>query len=362
MKRIFLLCLMLHFMILGICYAEVKVFSSTEKSDVLHNETIDEAKERVKHYALRAISESAGVYVESYTKVENQEVRNDIVTIISSNVIKVNSVEYSPILYGTGGQREISATVTATVDTENILQMSRKLQTYENELRLANEKLRVLQEKIGGDPSHPMIENSIPNIIISHNALLGEVDVNDIIMKAHLVPSTKISIHKEPYETSPLVGSASAGDVLNVIATEIHSFPQRGKTRIINKPFEDFIHIRGKYSSVNKGKILPSIGEYIYLIRYMGEGVYQALYRDNMIMVPYNGIKNISDRYDKDGIHRGFYAVFDGDSGASLCEEWICVRSENGLEGWILFNSQNDWKLPSSIADGNGIFHYNRQI
>ncbi|SHK96028.1 hypothetical protein SAMN05216582_12729 [Selenomonas ruminantium] len=358
MKQLIILLLSIVIISNGFCSAEVKVFSGSAKSEVMLNETLDDTKERLLHQALRSIAESAGVYVESYTKVENQVLKSDITTVISSAVVKVNCVEYSPVLYNDVGQRELSVNVTATVDTDNVLKMSQKLQVYENELILANEKIKKLRDKLGDD-SRFVLNDPVPNIIITHNALWGEVDINQLLHKTHIIPKINIPIYKEPYENSKIVSTESAGQYLNVIATEMHSFPKKGKTKIINNPFEDFIHIRGTYSSINAGRILPSVGDYIYLLRYSGEGVYQALYRDNIISVPYNGIKNISDKYDMDGIHRGFYAVFEGTENSLFCEEWICVKNIQGLEGWVLLKEKNDWQLPLSRNQGQGIFHYN---
>ena len=135
MKKILLLTILSILLSANtICNAELKVFSKSAKVSLNVNETIDSAKERAFRSALRSISDEAGVYVESYTKIENHQLSIDTVTVISSNVVSVNSVEYSPILYSSTGQREVSAKVIATIDSENITKMSQKLQHYQAEL------------------------------------------------------------------------------------------------------------------------------------------------------------------------------------------------------------------------------------
>lgn len=339
-----------------ICNAELKIFSKEAKVSLNINETIDSAKERAFRTALRSISEEAGIYVESYTKVENHQLSVDNVMVISSNVVSVNSVEYSPILYSSTGEREVSAKVTATIDSENVTKMSQKLKYYQNELDSAKKELYELRLK-NKDTSRPIVVNSIPNIIISHNTLSGEIDIHDILFKTYLIPEDNVTIFKEPYEDASIVGVASRSESLAVIATEMHSYPQKGKTKIIAPPFEDFIHIASTYSKINTGKVLPTVGEYIYLLQNCGEGVFEALYRDNKIFVPYNGIKNISDKYDADNIHRGFYAIYEGTDNDYFAETWICVRNSHGLEGWV--KASNNFERVKNGKNGRGIFHYN---
>lgn len=338
-----------------ICNAELKIFSKAAKVSLNINETIDSAKERAFRTALRSISDEAGIYVESYTKVENHQLAIDTVTVISSNVVSVNSVEYSPILYSSTGQREVSAKVTATIDSENVTKMSKKLQHYQNELDSAKKELYKLRLKTK-DTSRSIIVNPVPNIIISHNTLSGEIDIKDILFKTHLIPKNTVTIFKDPYEDASIVGSASHSESLAVIATEIHSYPQKGKTKIIAPPFEDFIHISLTYSKINAGKILPDVGEYIYLLKYCGEGVFEALYRDNKIFVPYNGIKNISDKFDADKIHRGFYAIYEGVDNDYFAETWVCIRNSCGLEGWVKISK--NFERVESVKKGHGFFHY----
>ena len=356
MKKILLLTILSILLSANtICNAELKVFSKSAKVSLNVNETIDSAKERAFRSALRSISDEAGVYVESYTKIENHQLSIDTVTVISSNVVSVNSVEYSPILYSSTGQREVSAKVIATIDSENITKMSQKLQHYQAELDSAKKELYELRLKTK-DTSRAIIINPVPNIIISHNTLWGEIDMNDILFKTHLIPKDTVTIFKGPYEDASIVGSASHSDSLSVIATEMHSYPQKGKTKIIAPPFEDFIHISSSYSKINEGKVLPNVGEYIYLLKYCGEGVFEALYRDNKIFVPYNGIKNISDKYDTDKIHRGFYAIFEGIDNDYFAETWVCIRNSNGLEGWVKISK--NFERVESVKNGRGIFHY----
>lgn len=343
----------------GICSAEVKIFTSSSQVKVEHNESLENAKERAVRYALHSIAESAGVYVESYTKVENHELKEDVVTAVSSNVVKVNSVEYAPVLYSDTGERTISVNVTATVDTANIVQMSQKFQHYENELRAAKESIQILQNKLN-DKSQFIINDTVPNIIISHNVLSGEIDINAIINKTHIIPSKDITLYEEPYSNEKVIGTIVQGESLQVIATEMHSFPQRGKMKIIRSPFNENMYSYITYAAANTGKLLPVVGEYIYLLRYDGEGVCDALYRDNIIKVPWNGIKNISDKYDKSLNQKEFYAVFEGKDirEIPLNETWIRVKSDRGTEGWVLFKNQKDWQ-PGRLKS-YGIFHLNK--
>lgn len=328
----------------GICNAELKIFTASGNAIVENGETLDNAKDRAFNRAVRNASEQAGVYVESYTKVKNAVIQEDEITVISSNVIKVNNVEYQPVLYTNNGQREIIATITATVDTNEIDQMSKKFQRYESELVKAKDEIKKLQRLYNN--SGLVIKNITPNIIITHNEVIGELNLD--VFKAYFIPKRRIPLYREPYKNLPVYTYAEVGERLNIVATEIHSYPDRGEVIITSNIPDDVYYM-------NKSKPIPKLGDHINILYYSGEGYCVALYRGNRITVPFDGIQNAPDMgVIFGGRRRAPWARFIGINNEPIQEAWYCVKRPNSIEGWFLLENEksNLEKVPIS-----GIYH-----
>lgn len=100
--------------------AEIKTYTGEGEYLMSDYETPEIAKQRAKVYAERNAQEQAGVYLQSYSKMENFELVEDEVLTITGGILKILDVsykiipieEYSGILY--------RATVKANIDTDKI--------------------------------------------------------------------------------------------------------------------------------------------------------------------------------------------------------------------------------------------------
>lgn len=105
------------------------------------------AKDAARQEAMRAATEKAGVYVESYSKTQNMELSADDVRVISGAVLKVLREQAVPEL--SAGVWKYTVTLTCEVDTDNIdlktmLENRNKLEKLQQErdaLKKQNEEL-----------------------------------------------------------------------------------------------------------------------------------------------------------------------------------------------------------------------------
>ncbi len=121
-SRVFLKVIMTFFLcffaLIPMCSAEKVTVVATGEYIMGDGETKTVAKERADLEAMRAATEKAGVYVESYTKTINSVVDEDVVRTISSNILQVQKKEYSMAVLGES--IKIISKVTAIVDTKSI--------------------------------------------------------------------------------------------------------------------------------------------------------------------------------------------------------------------------------------------------
>ena len=60
------------------------------------NESIEVAKDRAREEAMRLAAEKAGVYVESYSKINNESLTEDEVRVIAAQVLRIQKEEMTP--------------------------------------------------------------------------------------------------------------------------------------------------------------------------------------------------------------------------------------------------------------------------
>lgn len=176
---------------------------------------------------------------------------------------------------------------------------------------------------------------SPPDIVIEHNTMSGEVSI-DRILKSYLISKKVQPIYYHPSEKSPEIDKINAGEILNTVSVEMHSIPNDGKTLITDFPPDIW---GNPFEVANVGKSVPVKDTYIYLLYYGGEGTYIAWYDNNIIRVSENGIKN---RPYRSSSGEKIWAEYQGKSNLRS-NLWICVKKKNGIEGWIKFESRNDW-------------------
>lgn len=118
-KRIVAIMLSILFCIAGTASAEVKDFHGTGEYTMSKYETPAVAEERAVQEAERDALEQAGVYVESYTKTENMQVKKDTITVLTNGILKITKRDITTTTTPTGEIR-VKAEITASIDTEDI--------------------------------------------------------------------------------------------------------------------------------------------------------------------------------------------------------------------------------------------------
>lgn len=98
--------------------AEPQIIDSVGEYVMSTSDTLDDAQEKAKQEALRSAVEKAGVYVESYSKVNNMELSDDQVRIIAGNIIKIEEKNYTT--NANGNTFLIRCKIKAVIDTDNI--------------------------------------------------------------------------------------------------------------------------------------------------------------------------------------------------------------------------------------------------
>lgn len=104
-KRIVAIMLSILFCIAGTASAEVKDFHGTGEYTMSKYETPAVAEERAVQEAERDALEQAGVYVESYTKTENMQVKKDTITVLTNGILKITKRDITTTTTPTGGIR-----------------------------------------------------------------------------------------------------------------------------------------------------------------------------------------------------------------------------------------------------------------
>lgn len=141
----FMFCLLLSGVAAG--EAAPQVITANGVYIMGENDSPKIAKDAARQEAMRAAVEKAGVYVESYSKIQNMQLTEDDVKVISGAVLKVTDEKAKPELEGDVWRYTV--TITAEIDTDHLdlkaLMEKRteleKLQKERDELKRQNEEL-----------------------------------------------------------------------------------------------------------------------------------------------------------------------------------------------------------------------------
>ncbi|WP_156033525.1 hypothetical protein [Selenomonas sp. ND2010] len=141
----FMFCLLLSGVAAG--EAAPQVITANGVYIMGENDSPKIAKDAARQEAMRAAVEKAGVYVESYSKIQNMQLTEDDVKVISGAVLKVTDEKAKPELEGDVWRYTV--TITAEIDTDHLdlkAMMEKrteleKLQKERDELKRQNEEL-----------------------------------------------------------------------------------------------------------------------------------------------------------------------------------------------------------------------------
>ena len=100
--------------------AEIKTYTGEGEYIMSDFETPEVAKQRAKVYAERNAQEQAGVYVNSYSKMENFNLVADEIVTITNGILKILNVDYQIVPMSEYGGIMYRATIQANIDTDKI--------------------------------------------------------------------------------------------------------------------------------------------------------------------------------------------------------------------------------------------------
>lgn len=101
-------------------HAEVKNYVGTDEYIMSEGENLGVAKERAKQKAIRNAQEQAGIFISSYSKTSMFKLVEDEIIAISGGILKIQDVKFETTVLQNATGISIRATVTATIDTNDI--------------------------------------------------------------------------------------------------------------------------------------------------------------------------------------------------------------------------------------------------
>ena len=130
------------FPVVSIAHAEIKTYTGIGEYVMSDFETPDIAKQRAKQYAERNAQEQAGVYVNSYTKVENLQITEDEIITMTNGILSVTDVKYDIVPLVDYGGIVYRATIQANIDTSKVDEWIAKGANERSELVEKNRELQ----------------------------------------------------------------------------------------------------------------------------------------------------------------------------------------------------------------------------
>lgn len=187
MRKVLLVILAL-FMLSSVTMAATQRFEADGTYRMGETDTIVSAKQEAKNLALRSAAESAGIYIQAYSKAQNSVLTEDEVKTIAAKIIRVKSCDYRQEYKE--NTLIVHAHVVATIDDKNIKAANAK-EILSLKDQLANEKLinqNIKQAQIKHGAKDPEAES----VIWTTSAYLENGDYSRALWKA----DNYISQHK----------------------------------------------------------------------------------------------------------------------------------------------------------------------
>ena len=100
--------------------AEIKTYIGVGEYFMSDFETLDIAKQRAKAYAQRDAQEQAGIYIQSYSRMENFKLIDDEIVTMTNGILKVLKTDYQTLTTNEGAGVKIRATIEANIETSEI--------------------------------------------------------------------------------------------------------------------------------------------------------------------------------------------------------------------------------------------------
>ena len=138
-------CLAGSFLVAAPASAEIKTYEGVGEYVMSDFETPDVAKQRAKVRAEQDAQERAGVFVNSYTRVENLQVTEDEVIAITSGIMSIIDTSYERVVEGDG--ELFRARIKANIDTDKIGRWLEKGVQERSALAAQNKELQAAIEE-----------------------------------------------------------------------------------------------------------------------------------------------------------------------------------------------------------------------
>ena len=172
--------------LMGVAKAEVKSYEGEGEYVMSDFETPDVAKQRAKVRAQRDAQEKAGVFVNSFTKVNNYEVTEDEVIVITSGIMSITETKYEHEAVADGFLYR--AKIKANIDTDEInkwlekgIQERSTIAAQAKELQASieaqNKEIAELKRKLNEKNSQEQKEKIRTEIVANDQAFLANQKV-----------------------------------------------------------------------------------------------------------------------------------------------------------------------------------------
>ena len=108
-----------EFTFMSVAHAEIRTYTGVGEYIMSDFETPEVAKQRAKARAEQNAQEQAGVYVSGYTQVQNMQVTEDEIIVITSGIMSVTDVSYEK-RFGQDDTTIFTATIKANINTDDV--------------------------------------------------------------------------------------------------------------------------------------------------------------------------------------------------------------------------------------------------
>lgn len=269
------------------------------------DENINVARQKAKDDAMRMAVEKAGVYVESYSKVENMTLTADEVRTIAGNILKINSCEIEPIILEDEKTKaktiKYICYINAIIDTDVInLKMrmeqrrtSEKIESLENQLSEAMKEIKSLTVKLKEAQQQPYDKMILENQLVRLGKTIEAEMKKDVVQTGYLQYVSDSITDMRSISDAYVGSSFMQADVsLHKKGLSFHSNninnTERNYSRIIssNSNIKEDISLTGK-----NGMVDAISAKYSTSTTSIADSLYQAIYISlfNKLGVPVEG-------------------------------------------------------------------------
>ncbi|BEU87881.1 hypothetical protein TAMA11512_13450 [Selenomonas sp. TAMA-11512] len=156
------------------------------------------------------------------------------------------------------------------------------------------------------------------------------------VVEAKLAATAHIDLYNAP-RGNTIVSSISTGEIVQRTSCAVYTHPQKHPVHILKTRQ---LYQRNSRSRTPDGPTLE-LGDYVYLLMHIGEGVYIGWYNDEEVWgLGAYGIKSFWNRYSQEPW--GEYVGEQTSENLSI-EVWYRLRKSDGTTGWAMVAKNGDF-------------------